>query len=276
MISTKLIRKISDLDPKMREVLLDLIDEVKQMVGETVKRDDFLKFVQQTNENFNMVWAAIHELAEAQKKTEERLNQLAERVDQLAQRVDQLTQRVDQLAQRVDQLAEAQKKTEERLNKLAQRVDQLAEAQIRTEEEVRKLAERMSFVEERLEGISNSVGYGLENETYKYLPGILKRDFNIEVDGRLRRRYLDVGGKRIQINIFGYGRRSDESLMIVGECKVRMSNKELNTFLKRLKKIEAQEGIKVFPIVVAHDFTPEMEDRLKELGITYYWSFELE
>ena len=262
MISTKLIRKISDLDPKMREVLLDLIDEVKQMVGETVKRDDFLKFVQQTNENFNMVWAAIHELAEAQKKTEERLNQLAERVDQLAQRVDQL--------------AEAQKKTEERLNKLAQRVDQLAEAQIRTEEEVRKLAERMSFVEERLEGISNSVGYGLENETYKYLPGILKRDFNIEVDGRLRRRYLDVGGKRIQINIFGYGRRGDESLMIVGECKVRMSNKELNTFLKRLKKIEAQEGIKVFPIVVAHDFTPEMEDRLKELGITYYWSFELE
>ncbi len=241
MISSKLIRKISDLDPKIREVLLDLIDEVEEMVGETVKRDDFLKFAQQTNENFNRVWAAINELAEAQKKTEERLNKLAQRVDQLTQRVDQL-----------------------------------AEAQIRTEEEVRKLAERMSFVEERLEGLSNSVGYGLENETYKYLPGILKRDFNIEVDGKLRRRYLDVGSKRIQINIFGYGRKGDESLMIVGECKVRMSNKELDTFLKRIKKIEAQEGTKVFPIVVAHDFTPEMEERLKKLGITYYWSFELE
>ncbi len=234
MISTDFIRKISNLDPEIREAFLGLIDEVKRITGESVKREDFLKFVEQTNENFNRVWAAIHELAEAQKRTEERLN------------------------------------------KLTERVDQLAEAQKRTEEEVRKLAQRMAFVEERLEGLSNSVGYGLENETYKYLPSILKRDFNIEVEGKLRRRYLDVGGKRMQVNIFGYGRRGDERLLIVGECKVRMSNRELNTFLKRIKKIERHEGTKVFPVIVAHDFTPEMENRLKELGIAYYWSFDLE
>ncbi len=213
MVSTDFIRKISNLDPQIREAFLDLIDEVKRITGESVKREDFLRFVEQTNENFNRVWAVIHELAEAQK---------------------------------------------------------------RTEEELRKLAQRMAFVEERLEGLSNSVGYGLENQIYKYLSSILKRDFNIEVDGRLRRRYLDVGGKRMQVNIFGYGLRGDERLMIVGECKVRMSNRELNTFLKRIRKIERHEGIKVFPVVVAHDFTPEMQDKLEELRIAYYWSFDLE
>ena len=312
MIRAEFIRKISNLDLEIREAFLSLLDEVERIVGESVRRDDFLSFAKQTNENFNKVWAAINELAEAQRRTEERLNQLAEAQKKTEERLNQLTERVDQLA-------EAQRKTEERLDQLTERVDQLAEAQRRTELEIQKLTERMASFEkrmetfeermdkfekrmdkfekrmetfekrmdkfekrmanfeERLEGVSNSVGYGLENTAYKYLPSVLKRDLGIEVEGRLRRLYMDVAGKRIQINIFGYGRKKDSGrVMIIGECKVRMSNRELNTFMKRVKKIEEQEGVKVFPLVVAHDFTPDMEERLKELGITYYWSFELE
>ena len=39
----------------------------------------------------------MHELAEAQRRTEERLGQLAAHMDELAQRMDQLTARMDQL-----------------------------------------------------------------------------------------------------------------------------------------------------------------------------------
>jgi DNA-binding transcriptional MerR regulator len=50
----------------------------------------------------------MHELAEAQRRTEERVGQLAARMDELTQRMDELTQRMDQLAQRMEQLVEVQ------------------------------------------------------------------------------------------------------------------------------------------------------------------------
>jgi DNA-binding transcriptional MerR regulator len=50
----------------------------------------------------------MHELAEAQRRTEERVGQLAARMDELAQRMDQLTTRMDQLTTRMDQLIDVQ------------------------------------------------------------------------------------------------------------------------------------------------------------------------
>ena len=49
----------------------------------------------------------------------------------------------------------------------------LAEAQKHTELEIQKLTGRMDAFEVRLEGISSSVGYGLENSSYKALPSLL-------------------------------------------------------------------------------------------------------
>lgn len=60
----------------------------------------------------------VRELAEAQRRTEERL-------DQLVARMDQLTARMDELAVRMDQLAEAQLHTEERLDRLTMIVERL-------------------------------------------------------------------------------------------------------------------------------------------------------
>jgi len=57
----------------------------------------------------------------------------------LAQAQQRTEERLDALAERVDQLAQAQRRTEERLGALAERVDQLAQAQRRTEEELRGL-----------------------------------------------------------------------------------------------------------------------------------------
>ena len=48
----------------------------------------------------------VRDLAEAQRRTEERIDQLAQRMDQLAQRMDQLAQRMDQLTRDVQQLTE--------------------------------------------------------------------------------------------------------------------------------------------------------------------------
>jgi hypothetical protein len=65
----------------------------------------------------------VDELAEAQRRTEERLASVAVRVDELAARLTELAVRVDELAVRVDELAEAQRRTEEALQLVVVRVD---------------------------------------------------------------------------------------------------------------------------------------------------------
>ncbi|MFN3741167.1 MAG: hypothetical protein ACK4VW_00665 [Anaerolineales bacterium] len=89
---------------------------------------------------------SIRELAEAQKKSEERLTRLE---------------------QTVAELTEAQKKSEERLTRLEQTVAELAEAQKRTEQEVRTLAESLVRVEQRVHSLSDQLaevrGYMIES-----------------------------------------------------------------------------------------------------------------
>lgn len=83
----------------------------------------------------------VGELAEAQRRTEERLEALAE-----AQR--RTEERLGVLEQRMAELAEAQRRTEERVSILEQRMAELAEAQRDTE---RRLA-RLTTVVGRLQG----------------------------------------------------------------------------------------------------------------------------
>jgi len=99
-----------------------------------VRRSDFddLKFI-------------VRELAQAQQRTEQRVEELAQaqqrtedRVEQLAQSVTELAQAQKRTEQRVEELAQAQKRTEDRVEQLAQSVTELAQAQKRTEGELDK------------------------------------------------------------------------------------------------------------------------------------------
>ncbi len=226
----------------------------------------------------------LTQLAEAQRRTEERLNQLAEaqrrteeQVNQLAEAQRHTEERLNRLEDVVKKLAEAQRHTEERLSRLEDVVKELAQAQRRTEQEIQRLTGELAEVKERLEGISNSVGYSLENRAYKALPSLLKRDLGIEVTTPLVRKYISLkDGKLFQANIYGRGRRNGEEVIILGECKVRPSKREVSRFLSRVKQVEEMEGLKAVVLVIAHDFRPEMEEYLRELGVKYYWSYELE
>ncbi len=95
----------------------------------------------------------VGELAEAQKRTETKVEELAE-----AQKRTEI---------KIEELAEAQKKTEIS-------IEELTEAQKRTETSLERLIRKVDAIEERLEGVSNSVGYSLENRSYKTLPALLE------------------------------------------------------------------------------------------------------
>jgi hypothetical protein len=214
----------------------------------------------------------------------------------LTERVDDLTIRLDKLTERVDQLAEAQRKTEERLNQLALRVDELTErlnqlaeaqrdmaekmsklidAQMQLEDSLAKLLGRMKTTEERIEWIFSSIGFTIEDKSLKALPELLKRE-GITVEGNLVRRYYKIGDEYNQLNIYGWGRKDGEKILILGEIKTRVSRKEINEFIKLADKVKKSEGNPtVFLVFVAYDYRPEIEEYLKEKGIKYFWSYEL-
>jgi DNA-binding transcriptional ArsR family regulator len=72
-----------------------------------------------------------------------------------------------------------------------QRVGELAEAQSRTELEVRALTRSLKATREMVAGLSDSIGYGLENRAIARLPAILEAEHGVRVQGRLVRRFVE-------------------------------------------------------------------------------------
>lgn len=71
--SVKLMKELDKLEPYMKSVMLELPSEIERNRKESVTRKEFLEFARHTDENFQKVWKSIGELADAQKRTEERV-----------------------------------------------------------------------------------------------------------------------------------------------------------------------------------------------------------
>ncbi len=260
--SVNLIKKLESVDPSLRDVLIAVLEEVEKHREESVAKAEFLEFARETRENFLKVWEVVEKLAEAQRKTEERVNQLAS-VQEKAE------ERLSRVEESLERLAEAQKKTEEKVN-------QLAEAQRKTEEALRKLVEDHKETRRQLGGLSMTIGYRLEDEAFKALPSLLKRDYGITVEGRLKRTFVkDAKGDMLEVNIVGKGKKNGTELAIIGEAKAQLSKKDVDKFIRR--KLKRLEGVfpNMFPILVTYMISqPDVEDYAKKKGIALYYSYE--
>lgn len=148
----------------------------------------------------------------------------------------------------------------------------LAEAQRGTEISVATLAKGLEMTRTELGGLSSrSIGYSLENEAYRQLPGFLKGYYGIEVSERMIR--LELEGQ--EINIFAHGKKDEKDVMIVGEVELRLSSvgklKQLDKKVHLVKKHYQGDCI---PLLITHFARPVVLDRAKEMGITVVQSFE--
>ena len=153
----------------------------------------------------------------------------------------------------VRELADAQKRTE-------LRVEELAEAQKRTEIEVRKLAKGLDDTRNMVGGLSDTVGYGLEDKAIKGLPPVLDSDYGIKVTGRLVRKYVEhPDGRHDELNVFGEGVRDGKPLSILGEAKARLSKKHISDFLKLVDRLEKRGHLPAdrFLFMVSYTALPE-------------------
>jgi seryl-tRNA synthetase len=241
-VSVALVRRISEVEPPLREVLWAILEEMERQRAqweESVTKTEF----NELKEIVRDLGQTVRELAEAQKRTEERVNELAE----------------------------AQKRTEERVGTLEQTVRELAEAQKRTEEEIRKLTKGLQQMRSEVGGLSRSVSYALENEAYRYLPRFLKERHGIEVLDRIIRTYVDTK----EVNIFGRVRKGGEEMYLVGEAVLKLdSASKLKQVWDTVMVVKQKYGVEVLPIIVTHFARPEVLEKAGKAGILVVQSFE--
>jgi len=140
---------VQDLPRDLQFPMLRLVEAVQQdMRAElAVRRSDFERLE-----------SAVLELAQAQKRTEQR-------VDRLETAVLELAQAQKRTEERVEELAQAQKRTEER-------VEELAQAQKRTEVEIQKLTATQQMM---LIDLGQLVGERLERQYRDRAPAYFGR-----------------------------------------------------------------------------------------------------
>lgn len=213
--------------------------------------DERIKEAHVTREDFSELKGIVKELAEAQKRTEIRVEELAE-----AQKRTEI---------RVEELAEAQKRTEAR-------VEELAAAQKRTEEEIRKLAIGLNNLRGEVGGLARSFGYAFENEAYRMLPKALKDKFGIEIKEKLIR--TQIGDH--EINILGFGSRNGSDVVIVGEVKTRLERMEVFDELEEKVKVTREEykDKEIVKVLVTHFATRSILKAAQEIGVIVIQSFE--
>jgi DNA repair exonuclease SbcCD ATPase subunit len=303
------LRRLDAIEQSVERLREELAEHRKETdarfreLAEFQKRayEEFQEYRKQTDERFR-------ELAEAQRRTEQRVESLTARVEELAEfqkrayeefqeyrkqtdeRFRELAeaqrrteQRVESLTARVEELTEAQKRTDQRIESLTARVEELTEAQKRTDQQIaelvavqRQMQLEMQDMRRQLGGLSQTVGYVLENEAMKSLPDLLLRDYGLQVQGRLRRQYVrDASGQPIEVNIFGTATRDGEEYTVIGESKSQLSKRDVDRFLRRTIETLREVYPRVFPVLITHMISePDAEEYARSLGVALYYSYE--
>jgi hypothetical protein len=227
----------------------------------------------------------MERLALAQERTEQRLEELAAAQARTEQRVEELAAAQGRTEQRVAELAAAQARTEQRLDRIEDAIERLTATQERTERElqsligtVERLADDHQETRRQLGGLTMTVGYQLEDRSYKALPALLRRDFDLTVEGRIQRGYVtDLRGKTYEVNILGAALRNGDRVHIVGESKAQLSKNDVDRFLRRT--VEPLTGVyqTLFPVLVTYMISePDVEAYARANNVALYYSYDFE
>ena len=240
-------------------------------------------------DDFNELKGVVKELAEAQQRTEQRVEDLAEAQQHLAETQQRTEQRVEELAeaqqrteQRVEELAEAQQRTEQRVEELAeaqqhlaetqqrteQRVGELAEAQQHTEHALQQLARQMGGLARQVGGMSDRMGGDLEEVAAIMIHDVLEREFGWQID-ELDRAWQMWNGEEEEIDVFGQAHdplRPDTTLWVVGEVKFNLTLRDVERFTVLLARAAGHLEGEIVPVCFSYRVRPSVREAIKMAG----------
>ena len=177
----------------------------------------------------------------------------------------------EELKQLVRDLVKAQSRTEARMEELTQaqsrteaRMEELAQAQTRTEIELHKLAKSHHQLQLQVGGLSDAVGYGIEDRLMPFIPDFARLEFGVEVDSVERRNVEYIGGKYDEVNILVSGHINGEPCFLIAECKAKPGKRDADRFNGMLARLPEMIKGRFFPVFIGYTFAPEVEHYVAE------------
>ncbi|MBI4674382.1 MAG: hypothetical protein HY741_22285, partial [Chloroflexi bacterium] len=214
----------------------------------------------QTNE-------AVRGLAQAQARTEQRVEQLAQAQVQTTEAVRVLTQaqartdeRLTRVEEAVEKLTQAQIRTEERVVRLEAAIEKLVQAQVRTEEALRELRVTVG-------GLANDFGLSLEEVTAGWLPIYLDHHFNIKYLTLTRISFKTSGSELAEVDLAGVGKQDGAQILVLSEVRASIGGGEVARIADKLADVEANQTRPTFKAIVAMRIHPTAADVAREKGI---------
>jgi len=263
---SKEIAELREMTQKNTQAIAELRQTVTELVQVTQQHS---KEIAELREMTQKNTQAIAELVQVTQQHSKEIAELRQTVAELVQMTRQNTEAIAELRQTTQQHSEE-------ISDLRRTVQELVEVQKQTQEDIRRLTWGLDDLRKQVGGLSMTVGYTLENAAYRALPHLLNRDYGLQIDGDLTRRFVeDNQGEHIEVNIFGQARRNGEVLTIVGESKAQLSKNDVDSFLRR--KIQRLQGRypNLFPVLVVHMTSEwDVEAYAREQGVAVYYSYQ--
>jgi hypothetical protein len=243
--------------------LRDIVRQLAQAQLRTEARVDELAQAQlRTEVRLDALTVHMDELAQAQLRTEARLDALTVRLDELAQAQLRTEARLDALTTRVDILAVSLDKLTARVDALALHTDELARAQLRTEHELARLRRT---IDTQIGGLGARWGIQAEEAFRNGMRSIL------EEVGFTAERYLaydnegDVFGRPDQVELDIV---IQDGKVIVIEIKSSLDRGHVHHFSRKVAFYARKTGRQVARQVIITPFTENGARALaEELGI---------
>lgn len=162
---------------------------------------------------------------------------------------------------------------------LGSKMGDLAEAQKQTEKELRELVVEHKKTRRQLGGLTQDVGYGLEDKVMPYMVDFVKKNYGIEAELVKRKNIVYPNGKYDELNIYVEGTKQGKKVFVIGECKSQPSKKDADKFHQVYERVKTALDGDIFLFMVGYSFDPNVEnyigDKYPEISIFMSYDFEL-
>mgnify|MGYP006299445463 CR=1 FL=1 len=287
MFSPEIIRLIDAFDSDLQKVFLAILAEIErqreanEVHGDIVELKGLVRNLvlaqERTEQRIEALGQSQQSLVQAQERTEQQLKELAQSQQALTQaqehteqRVGALIQAQERTEQRVGALIQAQERTEQRIEALTQVQERGEQALLEMRQSIAVLARSSDATRSKVEGLSRSVAYALENDAYRYLPAYLAQR-GIEVEKHFIR--TTINGE--EINLLAHAKRGSEAVIVVGESVLRLDDRQkFEQLARHVELAAAHYGLPAVPVMITHYAKPHLLALAEQEGVIVAQSFE--
>jgi exonuclease VII large subunit len=197
------------------------------------------------------------DLAAAQERTDQHVDQLAGRMDQLTGRMDDLAKSQQSMQQTFERFMV---RTEEQFTSVRQELRETTGAL------EKKMDASFADVRKQLGGLSLSVGMGLEAYALDKIPRLLEMHCGFKTESVFPETFTD-GGRTEDIDVVVRGSIAGEPAVVVCEVKTNITQTEVRDFFARVDRVRSRLGCDdVRVLFFGYRAAPETHGMIEDAG----------